>query len=455
MNERRILFWSVTVALGGFLFGFDTAVISGAEQAIQEVWQLDVFQHGFTVSIALIGTVLGALFGGIPSDRFGRKNTLFWIGVIYLISAVGSALATDWYSFLFFRFIGGLGVGASSVAAPMYISEVAPAKKRGSMVAMFQFNVVLGILIAYLSNYLLQDSGPNAWRWMLGVEGFPAAIFIGLMLLVPESPRWLIVKRGAIEKARGVLMLINPATADAETKAIIDSKTYEQASPSNNNLFSKQYSVPVMLAVLFAVFNQVSGINAIIYYAPRIFEMTGLGKDASLLSTTGIGVVNLIFTLVGLSLIDRVGRRTLMLFGSFGLIVTLGLVSWSFYTERFSGIMVPIYLFAYIAFFAFSQGAVIWVFISEIFPNSVRASGQALGSFTHWFMAAVIAFTFPYITTTLGGGNTFLIFTIMMVLQLLFVWKIMPETKGVRLEDIGHQTVKKDMADLVETSKLY
>ncbi|WP_187264423.1 sugar porter family MFS transporter [Pontibacter beigongshangensis] len=455
MNERRILFWSVTVALGGFLFGFDTAVISGAEQSIQELWQLDVFQHGLTVSIALIGTVLGALFGGIPSDRFGRKNTLFWIGVLYLISALGSALATDWYSFLFFRFIGGLGVGASSVAAPLYISEIAPAKKRGSMVAMFQFNVVLGILIAYFSNYLLQGSGPNSWRWMLGIEALPAALFVALVVLVPESPRWLVVKRGAIEKARAVLMLINPATADAELKAITESKAHDLATPSGNRLFARSHSVPVMLAVLFAVFNQVSGINAIIYYAPRIFEMTGLGKDAALLSTTGIGLVNLIFTLVGLSLIDRVGRRTLMLVGSVGLIVTLGLVSWSFYTERFSGLMVPLYLFGYIAFFAFSQGAVIWVFISEIFPNSVRASGQALGSFTHWFMAAVIAFTFPYITTTLGGGTTFLIFAGMMVLQLLFVWKIMPETKGVSLEQIGQQTEKQELGNLVETSKTY
>ncbi|MFT2009313.1 sugar porter family MFS transporter [Pontibacter sp. 13R65] len=455
MNERRILFWSVTVALGGFLFGFDTAVISGAEQSIQTVWQLDVFQHGLTVSIALIGTVLGALFGGIPSDRFGRKNTLFWIGVLYLISALGSALATDWYSFLFFRFIGGLGVGASSVAAPMYISEIAPAKQRGRMVAMFQFNVVLGIVIAYFSNYLLQNSGPNAWRWMLGIEGLPAALFVALVVLVPESPRWLIVKKGALEKARAVLMLINPATADQELKTISEASLQEQRSPSAARLFSKQHRFPVMLAVLFAIFNQVSGINAIIYYAPRIFEMTGLGKDAALLSTTGVGVINLIFTLIGLSLIDKIGRRILMIVGSMGLILTLGLVSWAFYTAQFGSLMVPLCLFAYIAFFAFSQGAVIWVFISEIFPNSVRASGQALGSFTHWFMAAVIAFTFPYITSTLGGGTTFLIFTIMMVLQLLFVWRLMPETKGVSLEEIGQQTESKESGDLIKATKVY
>lgn len=439
MKNRKILFWSVTVALGGFLFGFDTAVISGAEQAIQKVWHLSVFEHGLTVSIALIGTVIGALLGGIPSDRIGRKNTLFWIGVLYLMSALGSALATDWYSFLFFRFIGGLGVGASSVAAPMYISEIAPKDERGKMVAMFQFNIVLGILIAYLSNYLLQDMGAASWRWMLGVEALPAAMFVGLVLLVPKSPRWLVVKKGAIEEARAVLNIINPLTAEAELKAIIASGDRDKTSESFN-LFSKKYSVPVMLAVLFAIFNQVSGINAIIYYAPRIFEMTGIGKDAALLSTAGIGLVNFVFTLLALNFIDRVGRKTLMYIGSLGLIFTLSMVSRAFYVDNLDGTIIAIYLFLYIAFFAFSQGAVIWVFISEIFPNKVRASGQALGSFTHWFMAAVIAFTFPYITATIGGGNTFMIFTIMMVLQLLFVWKLMPETKGVSLEEIGQQT---------------
>jgi sugar porter (SP) family MFS transporter len=447
MKNRKVLFWSVTVALGGFLFGFDTAVISGAEQAIQQVWQLNVFEHGLTVSIALIGTVLGALFGGIPSDAIGRKNTLFWIGILYLVSALGSALAADWYSFLFFRLIGGLGVGASSVAAPMYISEIAPAEKRGRMVAMFQFNIVLGILIAYLSNYLLQESSGASWRWMLGVEALPAAIFVGLMLLVPKSPRWLVVKRGALDEARAVLAQINPANADKELQTILSSKENGRAKGANNRLFSKKHSFQVMLAVLFAFFNQLSGINAIIYYAPRIFEMTGLGKDSALLSSAGIGLVNLIFTMVGLTLIDRVGRRKLMLIGSFGLIITLGLVAQAFYTESFNGIFVPICLFVYIAFFAMSQGAVIWVFISEIFPNSVRAQGQSLGSFTHWFMAAVIAFTFPYIASTLGGGNTFMIFTIMMVLQLLFVWKMMPETKGTSLEEIGEkeEEMKKEL----------
>lgn len=441
-SNRKVLFWSITVALGGFLFGFDTAVISGAEQAIQQVWELDVFEHGLTVSIALIGTVLGALFGGFPSDTIGRKQTLFWIGVLYLVSAVGSALATDWYAFLFFRFIGGLGVGASSVAAPMYISEISPAKDRGKMVAMFQLNVVLGILIAYLSNYLLQDVGEGAWRWMLGVEGVPALIFVVLVWMVPRSPRWLVIKRGAVEEARQVLTQLNPATAEEELLAIIQSKESDLSSTSVGGLFSKKYSFPIMLAVLFAFFNQMSGINAIVYYAPRIFGMAGLGKSAALLSTAGIGVVMLIFTLLGLGIIDRFGRKKLMLVGSFGLIFTLGLVARFFYTQSTDGIMVAIFLFVYIAFFSFSQGAVIWVFISEIFPNKVRAGGMALGSFTHWFMAAIIAFTFPYFAETLGGGHTFMIFTIMMVLQLVFVWKVMPETKGVSLEELGEKTKK-------------
>lgn len=433
--KNKILFWSVTVALGGFLFGFDTAVISGAEQAIQEVWQLSALEHGLTVSIALIGTVIGAMFGGFPSDRLGRKRTLFWIGILYLVSAAGSAMATDWYVFMFFRFIGGVGVGASSVAAPMYISEIAPAEDRGKMVAMFQFNIVFGILIAFLSNYLLKDVGENAWRWMLGVEAIPAIIFVSLILFVPRSPRWLVVKKGAVEEARAVLQQINPLRAEQELQEIIDSGFAEKQEASLNRLFSSKHKVPVMLAILFAMFNQLSGINAILYYAPRIFEMTGLGRESSLLSTTGVGVVNFIFTLMGMALIDRMGRKKLMYIGSVGLIVTLGLVSRAFYLESFD--YVPVYLFVYIGFFAFSQGAVIWVFISEIFPNSVRASGQALGSFTHWIMAAIISFTFPFITVNLGGGNTFLIFTIMMVLQLIFVWKLMPETKGVSLEKVG------------------
>jgi sugar porter (SP) family MFS transporter len=434
MKQNRILFWSITVALGGFLFGFDTAVISGAEQDIQKIWGLNSFQHGLTVSIALIGTVIGALFGGIPSDRIGRKKTLFWIAVLYLLSALGSALSTDWYLFMAFRFIGGLGVGASSVTAPMYISEISPANRRGRLVAMFQFNVVFGIVIAYISNYFIAGSGPNAWRWMLGVEAVPAILFLVLVLKIPRSPRWLILKRNLVDEARAILELINPDNVDETLRNIQQSR---HATNQDQHLFkSRIYRLPIALAVLIAFFNQVSGINAIIYYAPRIFEMTGLGESSALLSTAGIGIINFIFTLLAMRLIDKFGRRTLMLIGSIGLIITLGLVSRAFYTESFGGMAVPVFLFIYIAFFAFSQGAVIWVFISEVFPNEVRAGGQSLGSFTHWFMAALIAFSFPAISEKLGGGTTFLIFAIMMILQLLFVLRLMPETKGKSLEMI-------------------
>ncbi|RLD58582.1 MAG: MFS transporter [Bacteroidetes bacterium] len=434
MKHHRILFWSMTVALGGFLFGFDTAVISGAEQDIQKIWGLNSFQHGLTISIALIGTVIGALFGGIPSDRIGRKKTLFWIAVLYLISALGSALSTDWHLFMAFRFLGGLGVGASSVAAPMYISEISPANRRGRLVAMFQFNVVFGIVIAYISNYFIAGTGPNSWRWMLGVEVIPAILFLVLVLKIPRSPRWLILKRNLVDEARAILELINPDNVDETIKNIEQSK---HVTNKDQHLFkSRIYRLPIVLAVLIAFFNQVSGINAIIYYAPRIFEMTGLGERSALLSTAGIGIVNFIFTLLAMRFIDKFGRKTLMLIGSIGLIITLGLVSRAFYTESFGGMAVPVFLFIYIAFFAFSQGAVIWVFISEVFPNEVRAGGQALGSSTHWFMAALIAFSFPTISEKLGGGTTFLIFAIMMVLQLLFVLRLMPETKGKSLEII-------------------
>ncbi len=430
--RKDVLVWSVTVALGGFLFGFDTAVISGAEQAIQGVWSLSDVMHGFTVSIALFGTVLGALIGGYPSDRYGRKRTLFWIALLYLLSALGSALATDWYVFLFFRFVGGLAVGASSVTAPMYIAEISPKDGRGRLVALFQFNIVFGILIAYLSNYLLQGLGAGAWRWMLGVEALPALFFLLMVLRVPRSPRWLIVQLGAETEARQVLRLINPDNVEQEVAAIKHS--IHHTAKRKESLFSPRYRFPLMLAVLFAVFNQFSGINAIIYYAPRIFEMTGAAKSSALLSTAGVGLVNFLFTLLAMRFIDQIGRRRLMFIGSVGLIITLGLVARAFYLEEFAG--VSYFLFAYIGFFAFSQGAVIWVFISEIFPNEVRGRGQSLGSFTHWVLAATIAFIFPAVARQFGGGPIFLFFTVMMILQLLFVWRMMPETKGRSLEEL-------------------
>lgn len=431
-QKQRIFFWSITAALGGFLFGFDTAVISGVEQSLQSIWHLNVWEHGLTVSIALIGTVIGSMTGGIPAERLGRRRTLFWIAVLYLLASLGTALAPGWSVFLVFRFLGGLGVGASSVAAPMYITEISPAKSRGKLVGMFQFNVVLGILVAYLSNFLLAGVGAEPWRWMLGVQALPSLIFLVAVLNIPESPRWLLLKKGNVAGAREVLHLIDAETAEQTLTAIQQSSHPTAASA---RLFSGEYRTPILLAVLFAVFNQVSGINAIIYYAPRIFEMTGLGKSSALLSSAGIGLINLIFTLISMNLIDRYGRRTLMKIGSVGLIITLALVARAFYVHDF-GLTVPLLLFAYIAFFGFSQGAVIWVFISEIFPNEVRASGQALGSFTHWLMAAIITFTFPYLSERFGGGNTFLFFTSMMVLQLLFVLRLMPETKGTSLETI-------------------
>lgn len=441
MNNQKVLLWSIVVALGGFLFGFDTAVISGAEQAIQQFWNLTPVEHGLTISIALIGTIIGSLMGSIPSDLLGRRKTLILIAIIYLVASLGTALATNWYVFLFFRLLGGLGVGASSVTAPVYISEIAPAERRGRLVAMFQFNVVFGILFSYFSNYLIGQDGEVTWRWMLGVQAIPSLLFLVLLFLVPESPRWLILRKGKVEEAKATLRIIHPHNYEEVVENIRANHRAEQATGGTQQLLSAKYKFPVYLAIAFAVFNQVSGINAIIYYAPRIFEMTGLGRSASLLSTVGIGLVNFLFTLLALNFIDRVGRKRLMLIGSVGLIATLGLVAQAFYTENFSGWAVTVYLLIYIAFFAFSQGAVIWVFISEIFPNEVRAKGQTLGSFTHWAMAAIIAFSFPMLAERVGGGHTFAFFCLMMVLQLVFVWKVMPETKGKSLEQIERTLV--------------
>ncbi|PUZ22735.1 MFS transporter [Chitinophaga parva] len=448
MKQQRVFLWSIVIALGGFLFGFDTAVISGAEQFIQKYWQLSEVEHGFTISIALIGTVIGSLMGALPSDALGRKKTLYIIAALYLISSLGSAFSTNWYAFLFFRFAGGLGVGASSVTAPIYISEIAPAERRGRLVALFQFNIVLGILMSYLSNYLVGDIGKEPWRIMLGVQAVPSLLFLVLLRTVPESPRWLIQHKQDTNAALDILRVINPDTAAATAQQIQQdlATAQTQAQAAKEPLFSMKNKTPIMLAVLFAFFNQLSGINAILYYAPRIFSEAGFGEKASLLSSVGVGSVNFIFTLLAMNFIDRFGRRSLMLVGSFGLIVTLGLVAYSFFHKSASNdpripVAVMSCLFAYIAFFAFSQGAVIWVFLSEIFPNTLRGKGQALGSTTHWVLAAVIAFSFPVMNSTIGLGNLFLIFMGMMVLQLLFVWRMMPETKGKSLEQLGSTLV--------------
>ncbi len=433
MNIRKVLLWSLTVSLGGFLFGFDTAVISGAEQAIQNLWDLSEAEIGVTVGAALFGTIFGALFGGIPTDRLGRKNTLFWIGVLYLASALGSALAPNNFLLMVFRVIGGVGVGASSVAAPIYISEIAPAKRRGQLTALFQFNLVFGILIAYVTNYLISGyGGENAWRWMLGIEAIPALAFVIMMLNVPRSPRWLVVKEGNIAEAKSVLQMIDPNTVE-ESLAAIDASDVAKAS-GFKEFISGKYSFPIILAFLFAFFNQVSGINAIIYYAPRIFSEADMAESVALLSTVGIGLTNLIFTMLGLFLIDRSGRKTLMYIGSIGYIISLIFMSSAFLQESFDGL--TFWIFVFIASHAIGQGAVIWVFISEIFPNEVRSYGMSLGSGTHWVFAWLIATVFPYFSGKYGGGIIFAFFAIMMTVQLLFVWKMMPETKGVSLEDL-------------------
>lgn len=437
--NNKILIWSITAALAGFLFGFDTVVISGADQKLQALWNSsDAFHGSVVMAMALWGTVIGAMFGGFPTNRLGRKNTLIWIGLFYFVSAVGSALANDPYIFAFFRFLGGIGVGASTIAAPAYVSEISPAKDRGRLVALYQFNIVLGILIAFLSNYLLRNVGENAWRWMVGVEAFPALIYTLLVFTVPKSPRWLISKHRYVE-ARKVLEIINPeGDVDALMKEI---KTESDTHIAGENIFMKKYRFPLMLAFLIAFFNQFSGINAFLYYAPRIFEEAGLGESTALLSSIGIGVTNLLFTILGVYLIDRLGRKTLMYIGSIGYIISLGLVSAAFFFN-WGGLAVPIFLFLFIASHAIGQGAIIWVFISEIFPNNLRASGQSFGTSTHWVLAAIIPSLVPILFSTIGAGVVFLVFAIMMVFQLLFVIFMMPETKGISLEELSKKLTR-------------
>ncbi len=435
MNSK-ILRISLIAALAGFLFGFDTVVISGADKKLQLLWNSSDGFHGVVVmGMALWGTVVGALFGGIPTNRIGRKNTLIWIGIFYSVSAIGSALANDPFTFAVFRFLGGLGVGASTIAAPAYISEVAPSKDRGRLVGFYQFMLVFGILVAFLSNYLLSGSGENDWRWMMGVEAFPAIIYTLFVLTVPKSPRWLLTK-GRTEEAGLILKSINPSLSITSLQADIASEL-EQGSASDN-IFQKKYRFPLTLAFLIAFFNQFSGINAFLYYAPRIFGEAGLGEKAALLSSIGIGITNFIFTFVGIFLIDRLGRKQLMYIGSFGYIISLSLVATAFFLG-WKGMAVPAFLFLFIASHAIGQGAVIWVFISEIFPNHLRSSGQAFGSSTHWWLAALIPSTVPYLFNVIGPGPVFALFAFMMVLQLLFVRFMMPETKGKSLEELGKE----------------
>ena len=429
--------WILVAALSGFLFGFDTVVISGANLPIKELWSTSPIFHGFFImSMALWGTVIGALFGSLPSNRLGRKITLSWIGFFFFISALGSALAIDPYTFSFFRFIGGIGVGVSTVAAPTYVSEIAPSNQRGKMVALYQFNIVLGILMAFVSNYFFRNFGNEPWRWMLGIEALPSILYLIGVWTIPQSPRWLIIKKNKVKLAQKIFFDI---TKSDMPKIMLNKLISEQNDVHNQNLFIKKFSLPILLAFLFALFNQLSGINAFLYYAPRIFESAGLESSSALLGTIGIGIANLIFTLLGLYLIDKAGRKLLMYIGSIGYIVSLTLVSLAF-INSWEGLSVPLFLFIFIASHAIGQGAVIWVFISEIFPNKLRAKGQSLGSSVHWFLAAIITLVMPTALSYFNNpGYVFIFFAFMMLLQLFFVAFMMPETKGISLEDLSEK----------------
>lgn len=444
--KNKVLYWSVTVAVAGFLFGFDTVVISGANEPIKELWNTTPLFHGtFIMSMALWGTVIGALLGGIPADKFGRKRTLFWIGVLFLLSALGSALATNQYLFSFFRFIGGLGVGASSVVAPMYIAEISSSKNRGKLVALYQFNIVLGIFVAFFSNMWLNGfDGANDWRWMLGVEAIPALIYCIMILGVPRSPRWLILKKGDDGNGLSVLKMIYE-TEHANEKLIEIKEELNSTIKKTKSIFSRMYSFPLLLAFLIAFFNQLSGINFLLYYAPEIFGRAGV--EDPFLASVYVGLANLIFTMVGMSLIDKFGRRQLLIIGSIGYIISLSVVAWAFKTDAGAGVLLA-FIITFVASHAIGQGAVIWVFISEIFPNNVRAMGNSWGCGTHWVFAAIITLLTPVFLDEKAGilkddpWIIFAFFAFMMFLQLLFALFLMPETKGISLEALSKKLLK-------------
>lgn len=443
MNKNNLLRYAVVAALAGFIFGFDTVVISGANQPIKELWQTTPLFHGFFImSMALWGTVLGSIFGGIPTDKFGRKKVLLWIGILFTVSALGSALAQDPYSFSFFRFIGGIGIGVSSVVAPTYISEISTPATRGRLVAMYQFNIVFGILTAFLSNYFLQGvGGVNDWRWMLGVLAVPALVYSAMVMYVPESPRWLITKKNDLGGAKIALAGTGVENTDAEIAAIIESNRHEAAGGKALHFFSPKHKKIIWLAFSIAFFNQLSGINFILYYAPEILTRIGLGAKESLLNSIAIGGTNLIFTFVGLYLIDRLGRKTLMIIGSVGYIISLSMVAYAFKTHGSPFFMMS-FLLLFIASHAIGQGAVIWVFLSEIFPNKIRAMGQSFGASIHWIFAAIITLITPLFLDEQKGilkDSPWIIFAFlagMMILQLLWTLTKMPETKGVSLEEL-------------------
>jgi sugar porter (SP) family MFS transporter len=439
MNKVRN--WSLTVAIAGFLFGFDTVVISGANLPIKELWNTTPLFHGiFIMSMALWGTVLGSLLGGIPCDKWGRKKTLFWIGILFLVSAIGSALAPNPYFFSFFRFIGGIGVGASSVAAPIYISEISTPENRGKLGTLFQFNIVFGILIAFFSNYLLEGfGGANDWRWMIGIVALPALVYSIIITQIPDSPRWLILKKRDDATAIKVLEMIYSKDDALDNFYEIKNDLIED-STFKETVFSHKYKLPLILAFLIAFFNQLSGINFILYYAPEILEMAGLGSKESLMNSILIGVTNLIFTLAGMKLIDVLGRRQLMIIGSIGYILSLGMVALAFF-NNLGPVVLMVSILVFIASHAIGQGAVIWVFISEIFPNNVRANGQSFGTGIHWIFAALITLAGPVVIDLfkVNPWPIFAFFAFMMVLQFIFVLFMMPETKGLSLEELEHK----------------
>ena len=424
---------ALVAALGGLLFGFDTAVIAGATSALTETYSLTAAALGLTVASALWGTVVGSLFAGPPSDRYGRIASLRALGILYVVSALGCAFAWSWTALVAFRVIGGLAIGASSVIGPMYIAEIAPAAKRGRLVGFFQFNVVFGILLAYLSNYLVAQAGLSGdeWRWKFGVAALPAAAFFLALFGIPQSPRWL-VKVGRPEEAREVLIRIGEQDVDKELREIEETVHAERGQKSTP-LFQHRFRKPIILAITIGMFNQLAGINAILYYLNDIFERAGFSKVSSDMQAVAIGLTNLIFTMLGMSIIDRVGRKKLLLTGAVGTGACLAGVAWIFSSGRHGEYLLWL-LVAYIAFFAFSQGAVIWVYISEVFPNLVRAKGQSLGSFTHWIMNAGISYAFPIVAVY--GAVPFVFFAAMMVVQFFVVLFMYPETKGITLEEV-------------------
>jgi sugar porter (SP) family MFS transporter len=442
MNQGKLFQSTVVAALAGFIFGFDMVVISGADKPIQDLWQTTPLFHGFFImSMALWGTVIGSIFAGAPTEKYGRKKVLIWLGIMFVVSAIGSALAQDPYTFSFFRFIGGVAIGISSVAAPTYISEISNKNNRGKLVGMYQFNIVFGILVAYLSNYFLQGfGGANDWRWMLAVLLLPSAVYTLMTLGLPESPRWLLSEKNDEASARQTLKEVGVENIE-ETIQDIKISNEQEKSHGIATLFTKHHGKIISLAFFVAFFNQASGINFLLYYAPRILEEAGFAKNNSLLSSISIGLMNLIFTFVGLWLIDRIGRKTLLIIGSFGYIISLSMVAYGFMAHSSPEFMLS-FLLLFIAAHAVGQGAVIWVFISEIFPTQIRAKGQSFGASIHWIFAALITLITPVFLDSNNGifkenpWPIFAFFSVMMALQLVWIVAKVPETKGVSLEEL-------------------